>query len=113
MAATPSPRLSHGPQTGNHCRATIRGATGRMTAPGPASNDFAKEHGMRLSRTPRILIAVCLVTFGLSTLQGCQESEQDRQLTFKKGTYMGKPDQKLSASQEDALRYRAKITQGN
>jgi hypothetical protein len=81
--------------------------------PGPASDYFAKEHGMRLSRTPRILMAVCLAVFGMSALQGCQESEQDRRLTYEKGTYLGKPDQKLTPSQVDALRHRAKSIQGN
>jgi len=91
----------------------IRGATGRIPAAQPASDDFAKEHGMRLRRTSRKLIAVCLAAFGLLILQGCQESEQGRRLSYEKGTYLGKPDTKLTPSQVDALKYRAKTIQGN
>lgn len=80
---------------------------------GPASNDFAKEHGMRLSQNPQRLIAACLAGVGMLILQGCQESEQNRILFYEKGTYLGEPDEGLSPAQQEALRYRAKITQGN
>ncbi len=68
---------------------------------------------MPLSQNPRRLIVACLAGIGLLILQGCQESEQDRILSFEKGTYLGEPDEPLSPAQQEALRYRAKITQGN
>lgn len=57
------------------------------------------------------LIAVLLLIAGGFTLQGCREGEQDRILSFEKGKYLGKPDQKLSAAQRDQLRQRAKTAQ--
>ena len=44
------------------------------------------------------LCAVVLLSAGLT---GCAEEEQDRVLSYEKGTYLGKVDQKLS---EDQLR---------
>lgn len=57
-------------------------------------------------RSTRLLAALLLLTFGFA-LQGCRENEQDRILSFEKGTYLGKPDQKLSAAQKEKLRQRA------
>ena len=68
---------------------------------------------MRLSEISRRLIVASLASAGLLVLQGCQESEQDRILVYEKGTYLGEPDEELSPAQQEALRYRAKITQGN
>lgn len=38
---------------------------------------------------------------------GCRKEEQNRTLQFEKGTYLGKPDQKLTDEQVIELRYRA------
>ena len=39
-------------------------------------------------------------------LAGCRESEQNRPLTYTKGEYGGKPDQKLDQQKLDQLRLR-------
>lgn len=49
------------------------------------------------------LIAGCLLTGGLA-LAGCRSEEQNRITSFEKGTYLGKPDQKLSDEQVEKLR---------
>ncbi|MCB1478392.1 MAG: hypothetical protein KDJ62_05885 [Rhodobiaceae bacterium] len=57
-------------------------------------------------------IGVCLVAAGLAlTLSACRENEQDRPLTFDKGTYGGAPDQALSEQDRDDLRARTHIQQ--
>ena len=44
----------------------------------------------------------------LAVLPGCREEEQGRPLAYKKGTYIGKADQKLTTDQEQELRSRAR-----
>ena len=39
--------------------------------------------------------------------QGCREEEQDRPLTYDKGTYQGQPDPALTDQQVQTLRQRA------
>jgi hypothetical protein len=42
-------------------------------------------------------IVIWLVIAGLNLLvQGCREDEQNRSLTYDKGSYQGQPDQALS-----------------
>lgn len=48
----------------------------------------------------------CLVAGGLA-LAGCRSEEQNRATSFEKGTYLGKPDQKLSDEQVNELRRQA------
>ncbi|MCK4867510.1 MAG: hypothetical protein KAT39_05635 [Alphaproteobacteria bacterium] len=60
--------------------------------------------GMNRARLP--LLLGCLLVVGLA-VGGCRKDEQNRTLEFKKGTYMGKPDQNLTAEQLTELRYRA------
>ncbi len=54
-----------------------------------------------------------LVIFGallaaLPLISGCREEEQDRTIFFPQGAYVGKPDQKLSQAQQQALRTRTR-----
>ena len=39
--------------------------------------------------------------------QGCREDEQNRPLTYDKGTYQGQPDEALSEEQVEVLRQRS------
>ena len=64
---------------------------------------------MSLAATPRAIMWCACAFLVAFVLQGCRESEQDRVLLYKKGTYQGKADQKLTAQQLGALRSR---TQG-
>lgn len=43
----------------------------------------------------------------LLLLAGCRAEEQNRPIEFKKGTYVGKPDEALTEAQLKALRERA------
>jgi hypothetical protein len=53
-------------------------------------------------------IVIWLVIAGLNLLvQGCREDEQNRSLTYDKGSYQGQPDQALSDEQIDVLRQRS------
>ena len=61
-------------------------------------------------RSIRLLAALLLFASGIA-LQGCREGEQDRILSYEKGKYLGKPDQKLSEAQREQLRQRAKAGQ--
>lgn len=51
-------------------------------------------------------IGVVLVT--MAAVTGCREEEQNRPLTFKKGTYQGMPDTELTDAQRQELRSRAR-----
>lgn len=51
-------------------------------------------------------IGALLVT--MAAVTGCREEEQNRPLTYKKGTYQGKPDQQLTEAQKQELRSRAR-----
>lgn len=57
------------------------------------------------------LLACCVVAGGLA-LGGCRSEEQDRMTGFEKGTYLGKPDQKLNDEQINELKFRARSQQG-
>ena len=46
-------------------------------------------------------------------LAGCDEAEQGRILNYEKGTYLGKPDQKLSEEYRQELMQRARLQQGS
>jgi len=53
-------------------------------------------------------IVIWLALAGLAIIaQGCREDEQNRSLTYDKGSYRGQPDQALSAEQVDLLRQRS------
>lgn len=62
-----------------------------------------------MARTHSLIArAVCLgMVLAALGLQGCRKEEQGRVILHKKGAYAGKPDQKLSEAQNDALRLRA------
>ena len=49
----------------------------------------------------RKYFCLCAVVLLSAALTGCTEEEQNRVLSYEKGTYLGKVDQKLS---EDQLR---------
>ena len=48
----------------------------------------------------------CVLLAGL-VLSGCREEEAGRILYYKKGTYLGQPDQPLDSGQLEVLRRRA------
>lgn len=49
-----------------------------------------------------------LILFALALIaQGCGEEDQNRPLSYKKGTYRGQVDEKLSPEQVEILRQRA------
>jgi len=50
---------------------------------------------------------VACIAIAATALGGCREEEQGRVLSFQKGSYLGEPDQNLSAEQVEALRQRA------
>lgn len=53
---------------------------------------------------------MAIMLFAVSfSLQGCRKDEQGRILSYEKGKYLGKPDQKLSDAQLERLRQRAKL----
>ena len=49
-----------------------------------------------ITRKILVLFALTAVAAGLA---GCAEEEQNRVLSYQKGTYLGKTDQQLSADQ--------------
>ncbi len=57
-------------------------------------------------RTGRWLWLLGALGFAL-ILQGCRQEEQNRPLSYNKGTYQGPADQALDAQQVDRLRSRA------
>jgi hypothetical protein len=63
---------------------------------------------MRFKNKYLRLVAVGVLLAALPAVSGCREEEQGRILHYQKGTYLGKPDQKLSAAQEQELRARAR-----
>jgi hypothetical protein len=52
-------------------------------------------------------VRVGLVCLAVLVAQGCREEEQGRVLLFEKGSYLGQPDEKLKAQDEETLRQRA------
>jgi hypothetical protein len=53
-------------------------------------------------------IGVWLAIAGIALVAlGCREEEQNRPLTYDKGTYQGQPDPALSDQQVEMLRQRA------
>jgi hypothetical protein len=54
-------------------------------------------------------IAMVMGLVALAMLAGCREDEQDRPLSYSKGTYQGKPDTALPDETLGALRQRAQI----
>jgi hypothetical protein len=60
--------------------------------------------GMRKAKLPLLLGGLLLAGLAIS---GCRSEEQNRPLTFEKGTYEGQQDQKLTDEQLSELRQRA------
>jgi hypothetical protein len=53
-------------------------------------------------------IGIWLAIAGIALVaQGCREDEQNRPLTYDKGSYQGQPDPALSEEQVEMLRQRA------
>jgi len=52
-----------------------------------------------------------LATLGLLLLGACQESEQNRPLSYEPGVYLGQPDEPLDDGVVDQLRDRARSGQ--
>jgi hypothetical protein len=53
-------------------------------------------------------IGIWLAITGIALVaQGCREDEQNRPLTYDKGSYQGQPDPALSEEQVEMLRQRA------
>jgi hypothetical protein len=48
------------------------------------------------------------VLIAMAAVSGCRKEEQNRPLAYEKGTYLGKPDQKLTEEQRQELRARAR-----
>jgi hypothetical protein len=49
----------------------------------------------------------CAIVGIALTVQSCREDEQDRPLTYDKGTYQGHPDEGLTDEQVETLRQRS------
>lgn len=64
---------------------------------------------MRLKLFPFGAVTALLAGF---LLGACDEAEQGRILNYEKGTYLGQPDQPLSAEDQEALRQRTLLQQG-
>lgn len=56
-------------------------------------------------------LACCLIA-AVTALTGCRSEEQNRITKIEQGSYLGKPDQKLTDEQVNELRHRARAQQG-
>jgi len=63
---------------------------------------------MRFKNKHLRLVILGVLLAALPVVSGCRKEEQGRILHYQKGTYLGKPDQKLSAAQEQELRARTR-----
>ena len=72
-----------------------------MIARGAGAGDLSRIGMDMQSRRPMWIRSAVLASLVLVLVAGCRESEQDRVLMYKKGTYLGQEDQKVS---EEALR---------
>lgn len=61
-----------------------------------------------ISFRPTWIRGAALAVLVLALLGGCRETEQDRVLLYKKGTYLGKTDQLLSEETLSELRERGR-----
>ena len=61
---------------------------------------------MTKSSKAGVFAALCCAVLAGLFLSGCREQEQGRTLLFKKGSYLGLPDQKLDADLVKSLRLR-------
>lgn len=59
-----------------------------------------------MAKATRVAVWVAITGIAL-VAQGCREDEQNRPLTYDKGTYQGQPDEALSDQQVEALRQRS------
>jgi hypothetical protein len=69
------------------------------------AEQLAQTTQRRSGRAARVVALLALAS--ALVVQGCREEEQDRPLTYDKGTYQGQADQKLDQQQVEALRQRA------
>lgn len=61
-----------------------------------------------ISLRPNWIRGAALAVLVLALLGGCRETEQDRVLLYKKGTYLGKSDQQLSDETLSEIRNRGR-----
>jgi hypothetical protein len=64
---------------------------------------------MKRSDTVTRLVIFGALAVALAAVSGCRKEEQGRILYYKQGVYLGKPDQKLTAAQDQALRARTRM----
>lgn len=60
----------------------------------------------------RWAVLVCSLAAAGVVLMGCRSEERNRITNIEPGTYLGKPDQKLTDEQVNELRHRARAQQG-
>ncbi|MBO6562179.1 MAG: hypothetical protein JJ959_16665 [Nisaea sp.] len=58
---------------------------------------------------PVVFRGLALAALVMVLLAGCRESEQDRVLLYKKGTYLGAKDQSLSEEALTEIRERGRL----
>ena len=63
---------------------------------------------MTFSNRPFRFITIAALLAAMTVVASCRKEEQGRILVYEKGTYLGKPDQKLTDAQEQELRFRAR-----
>ncbi|WP_193173969.1 hypothetical protein [Nisaea nitritireducens] len=61
-----------------------------------------------ISLRPNWIRGAALAVLVLALLGGCRETEQDRVLLYKKGTYLGQSDQHLSDETLSEIRNRGR-----
>lgn len=69
--------------------------------------------GAQMIEIKRKLLFLCVLTLFASGLVSCAKEEQNRVLSYEKGTYLGKPDQSLSSDQVRQLIMRSHIQRAN
>jgi len=85
-------------------RPYLTAAPRRVVSAGAMGDNEDMPFSRRLSR----FAVATAVAVAMAAVAGCREEEQDRPLIFEKGTYLGKPDQKLTDAQAQELRSRAR-----
>ena len=69
--------------------------------------------GAQMIEIKRKFFFLCALTMFASGLVSCAKEEQNRVLSYEKGTYLGKPDQSLSSDQVRQLIMRSHIQRAN
>jgi len=83
-----------------------------LARPPPERETGTREEGgndnMMIDNKRLRIVAIGTVLIAMAAVSGCREEEQNRPLAYEKGTYLGKPDQKLTDAQRQELRARAR-----